>query len=158
GMTDFLTKPFKKIDLIPVLDKWLRGPNELDISNDAAAESDVNSDSGSDRDIFNFTQAVKAFMGKESVVLNLLGEFITKVEEQIHRMYQSLENDDFEALRQDAHSIKGGSSNLYISRLSESAKDLEYAAVAKSSQCKELIDIVKKEYDAFLIIKKKITE
>ncbi len=97
-------------------------------------------------------------MGKESVVVNLLGGFITKVEEQIGNMYHSLESEDFDAVRKDAHSIKGGSSNLYINRLSSAAKDLEYAAVDENPRCKDLIDIVKDEFDKFLIVKKKITE
>ena len=156
GMTDFLTKPFKKKDLIPVLDKWLRACNELDISSSVVEEADSSSDS--DSDIFDFSQAVEVFMGKESVVINLLGGFITKVEEQIGNMYHSLESEDFDAVREDAHSIKGGSSNLYINRLSSAAKDLEYAAVDENPRCKDLIDIVKDEFDKFLIVKKKIIE
>ncbi|MCK5197589.1 MAG: response regulator, partial [Spirochaetales bacterium] len=154
GMTDFLTKPFKKIDLIPVLDKWLSGHDELDNSSTASEVPD----SISNKDIFDFNYAVEIFMGKESVVLNLLVGFIAKVEDQIKNMYQSLENGDFDALRQDAHSIKGGSSNLYINRLSSAAGDLEHAAVEKRSGCNNLIDRVKNEFDNFLRVKKKFIE
>ncbi len=153
GMTDFLTKPFKKIDLIPVLDKWLSGPDELDNSSTASETPD----SISNNEIFDFNHAVEIFMGKENVVLNLLVGFIAKVEGQLENMYQSLKNGDFDALRQDAHSIKGGSSNLYIKRLSSAANDLETAALDKNIQCTELIDRVKKEFDDFLKVKKKIT-
>ena len=156
GMTDFLTKPFKKKDLIPVLDKWLKTGNRLDISSGIVEEAD--SISGSDKDIFDFSQAVEVFMGKESVVVNLLDGFTTKVEEQIEHMYQSFESENFDTLRQEAHSIKGGTSNLYINRLSSAAKDLEYAAVDENPRCKDLIDIVKDEFDKFLIVKKKIIE
>ena len=73
-------------------------------------------------------------------------------------MYKSSLSGDFDTLRQDAHSIKGGSANLYINRLSSAAKDLEAAAVDKSSECNKLIDRVKNEFDSFLIVKKKINE
>ena len=156
GMTDFLTKPFKKKDIIPVLDKWLGADNELDIPGSAGEETDSGSDP--DREVFDFSQAVEVFMGKEGVVVNLLEEFTTKVEEQIGHMYQSFESEDFDALRQDAHSIKGGSSNLYINRLSSAAGDLEHAAVEKRSGCNNLIDRVKNEFDNFLRVKKKFIE
>lgn len=154
GMTDFLTKPFKKIDLIPVLDKWLSSHDELNNSSTASEAPD----SISNKDIFDFNYAVEVFMGKENVVINLLVGFIAKVEDQIENMYKSLKNGDFDALRQDAHSIKGGSSNLYINRLSSAAKDLEAAALDKNIQCTELIDRVKKEFDNFLEVKNKIIE
>ncbi|MCK5153650.1 MAG: response regulator [Spirochaetales bacterium] len=153
GMTDFLTKPFKKKDIIPVLDKWLSKMDKTEqiknISEEAAGVSDM--------DIFDFKQAVEVFMGKEHIVTNLLKGFIIKVEDQIKNMYSNFENGDFDALRQDAHSIKGGSSNLYINRLSSAAKNLESAAVENDSGCKVLIDKVKKEFDEFLIVKNKIT-
>jgi PAS domain S-box-containing protein len=158
GMTDFLSKPFKKKDLIPVLDKWLSGGSQSDLPDKSIEENVTNSGSYSDRDIFDFEQAVEVFMGKKSVVANLLEGFISKVEEQILEMYKNFESSDFDALRQDAHSVKGGSSNLYINLLSSAAKDLEYAAVDESPRCKDLIDIMKDEFDKFLIVKKKITE
>ena len=153
GMTDFLTKPFKKKDLVPVLEKWLSNIKKSKIVQSAPRLTSITSDT----DIFDFKQAVEVFMGKEHIVVNLLKGFIAKVEEQINKMYESLENSDFDALRQDAHSIKGGSSNLYINMLSSAAKDLEAAAVNKDSGCIHLIDKVKKEFEDFLIVKNKIT-
>lgn len=156
GMTDFLTKPFKKKDLIPVLDKWLSTGYELDISDNADEGSE--SCSASDRAIFDFTQAVEVFMGKKDVVVNLIKGFITKIEGQIQYMYQNFKSEDFDALRQDAHSVKGASSNLYINRLSSAAKDLEAAAIDKSPECPDLIDRVKIEFDKFLEVEKKLIE
>ena len=153
GMTDFLTKPFKKKDIIPVLDKWLSGI----ISSESVTDTPTVEGSRSEADIFDFKQAVEVFMGKEHIVINLLKGFIAKVEDQITNMYGNLENGDFDSLRQDAHSLKGGSSNLYIKFLSSAAKDLEAAAVEKDPGCVNLIDKVKKEFDDFLIVKNKIT-
>ncbi len=153
GMTDFLTKPFKKKDIIPVLDKWLSKTDKMSII-EKIPEKETNE---SEIEIFDFKQAVEVFMGKEHIVINLLKGFILKVENQIQNMYINLESGDFDALRQDAHSIKGGSSNLYINRLSSAAKALEAAAVENDSDCVGLIDKVKKEFDEFLIIKNKFT-
>ncbi len=154
GMTDFLTKPFKKKDILPVLGKWIKSQTNFK----SRAEEIKTVENTSDIDIFDFKQAVEVFMGKEKIVLNLLSGFIDKVENQINNMYQNFEKGDFEAIRQDAHSIKGGSSNLYINRLSAAAKALEAAAVEKDTTCYNLIDSVKNEFDNFLLVKNKITE
>jgi len=153
GMTDFLTKPFKKKDIIPVLDKWLSKENRAEKVQIIPEEETGDSES----DIFDFKQAVEVFMGKESIVINLLKGFIEKVENQIENMYKNCESGDFDALRQDAHSIKGGSSNLYINFLSSAAKELEAAAVENDSDCVTLIDNVKKEFEKFLTVKNSIT-
>ncbi len=153
GMTDFLTKPFKKKDIVPVLEKWINpGTDNIGIPEGTGTIDNI-----SDIDIFDFKQAVEVFMGKEKIVLNLLSGFIDKVESQIERMYESFEKGDYEAIRQDAHSIKGGSSNLYINKLSAAAKALEAAAVDKDTSCINLIDNVKKEFDNFLLVKNNIT-
>ncbi len=152
GMTDFLTKPFKKKDLVPVLGKWLNSviqpESSMIKSEKIIKENEV--------DVFDFEQAVEVFMGKKNIVINLLKGFIDKVEDQIQNMYKNFEAGDFDALRQDAHSIKGGSSNLYINLLSSAAKNLEAAAVDKDIGCRELIDKVKTEFEAFLTIQNKI--
>jgi len=152
GMTDFLTKPFKKKDILPVLGKWITSQ-----TNSKRRSEEIKTVENAS-DIFNFKQAVEVFMGKEKIVLNLLSGFIDKVENQINNMYQNFEKGNFDALRQDAHSIKGGSSNLYINKLSAAAKDLEAAAVEKDTSCGNLIDSVKNEFDNFISVKNKITE
>jgi PAS domain S-box-containing protein len=154
GMTDFLTKPFKKMDIIPVIDKWMSKIPKNETSSIPIQEPEF--DSGIE--IFDFKQAVEVFMGKENIVINLLQGFITKVENQIEDMYKNLQKGDFDSLRRDAHSIKGGSSNLYISKLSDAAKNLEAAAVAEDSGCINLINCVKQEFEKFLIVKKRIIE
>ncbi|MCF6334860.1 MAG: NADP-dependent isocitrate dehydrogenase, partial [Spirochaetales bacterium] len=154
GMDDFLTKPFKKRDLIPVLDIWLNKENSADAE---LSQVDIPL-SNTNLEVFDFSQAVEVFMGKEDIVINLLSDFIKKVEKQIEELYENCERNNFEELRQIAHSIKGGSSNLYIKRLSLSAKDLESAALEKNSDCRNLIDTLRDEFSRFLEAKSGITQ
>ncbi len=154
GMDDFLTKPFKKRDLIPVLDIWLNKENSADAE---LSQVDIPL-SNTNLEVFDFSQAVEVFMGKEDIVINLLSDFIKKVEKQIEELYENCERHNFEELRQIAHSIKGGSSNLYIKRLSLSAKDLESAALEKNSDCRNLIDTLRDEFSRFLEAKSGITQ
>ncbi len=154
GMSDFLTKPFKKRDLVPVLEKWLTGTDTSDSYLPPAGSSP----GYSDLEIFDFSQAVEVFMGKEDIVINLLSDFIEKVEKQIEEMYEYCESNRFDELRQAAHSIKGGSSNLYINRLSSAAKDLEFAALEKKSDCRNILDTLKEEFNRFLTVNSRVTQ
>ncbi len=199
GMSDFLTKPFKKKDIIPVLNKWMGllhdgsrssyyVPASRRVEGELTASVDVDSSAvlaeaatvGFDRDIdlpyprsvsvrgvpeaaegvagelvpvdaplepdglggsaaegdiaidetyvFDFDEAVETFMGNREVVLNVLGSYIEKVAGQLPVMEQALQDGDFEQLRQEAHSIKGGGWNLQARHIGDMAEGLENAA------------------------------
>ena len=121
GMTDFLTKPFKKRDVLPVLQKWVTAEAVLEEAEDAEPST-------TDDEIFNLEEAVDTFMGNREVVLNLVKTLFEKVEGQMPGVREALENSDFELLREEAHSIKGSSLNLSVVRLGEAAARLESAA------------------------------
>jgi len=115
GMNHCLTKPFKKKDLVPVLDQWL---------------SPVSSQTGPADEVLDFPKAVAAFMGREDVVRNVLSSFLETVEEQIARIPAALAEGELEAVRQEAHSLKGGAWNLAADPIGEAARKLEEAAKA----------------------------
>ena len=141
GMTDFLTKPFKKKDIQPMLVKWryknhegaarpvnLQTDSEIEELlplEDADAEDikDINADA-----IFNFRDAVDTFMGNEEAVRRIIPDFISKVEGQIPKIKSCLDSGDMEGARELSHSIKGSSLNLSMFRLGEAAKELEYSS------------------------------
>ena len=149
GMNDFLTKPFKKADLVPVLTKWgvpgrgvptsgaqasnnaKKEDNVKNSNRDAEKENseDRNQDSAS---IFDFHAAVETFMGEQDVVKNLLDSFVPRVMGDIQQMEEALKRKDFDTLRQTAHSIKGGAWNLEAKDLGNQAADLEKAGREQS--------------------------
>jgi PAS domain S-box-containing protein len=118
GMTDFLTKPFKKADLIPVLKKWLT----LEKINNEISEHKLTLAS----DVFDFDDAVNTFMGDRDIVVELLQAQIAKMESQLH----DLESTDFavdsETVRQIGHSIKGSCRNLSMKKLGDYGEELEF--------------------------------
>jgi len=62
GMNHCLTKPFKKKDLVPVLDRWLPGPlSQPDPGKGDPAQNSL-------KEVFDFSRAVDAFMGREDVL------------------------------------------------------------------------------------------
>lgn len=118
GMTDFLTKPFKKDDLLPVLEKWLESDNNR-VENPAVLSADI-------LEIFDYEDAVNTFLGDDEIVRDLLQTQITKMESQLTELESLNFNDSFELVRQIGHSIKGSCRNLSMKNLGNSGEELEF--------------------------------
>jgi two-component system sensor histidine kinase/response regulator len=119
GMTDFLTKPFKKADLLPVLDKW------LNVNNDKSEDSFEEVVTLSSK-VFDFDDAVNTFMGDKDIVLELLQAQIVKMESQLEELKSFNFSEDFEKVRQIGHSIKGSCRNLSMKNLGNCGEELEF--------------------------------
>ena len=131
GMDDLLIKPFKKTDVVPILQKWLakgRPPADAAVAAPADTGSAVPADAAEDPMIFDYEQAVETFMGKKDVVARVVKSFLEKVEGQVPVMKKALQSGDLEQLRGEAHSIKGGGLNLQVLKLGNKAKELEDAS------------------------------
>jgi two-component system, sensor histidine kinase and response regulator len=150
GMDDLLIKPFKKTDVVPILQKWLSkggppidagatdaddaeaaGPAAAAEEEPAAAEEEpaaATAETAEDPRIFDYEQAVETFMGKKEVVARVVKSFLEKVEGQVPVMKKALDSGDLEQLRGEAHSIKGGGLNLQVLKLGNKAKELEDAS------------------------------
>jgi len=150
GMDDFLTKPFKQKDLLPYLKKWLP---------DGTVDGEENPESGEaaeTEELFDFKKAVETFMGKEKVVKKLLHSFTEKVAGQIDALREAVESHDYETIRAEAHSIKGGAWNLQAKKLGDAAAELEGAGREKSiAEAKRSLAELQK---IFLLFKKLISK
>jgi HPt (histidine-containing phosphotransfer) domain-containing protein len=101
--------------------------------------------------VFDFKTAVENFMGKESTVKKVVGRFIEKVENQLPVMDEKLEKRDMDALRSEAHSIKGGAWNLAVQKLGDAAKKLEDSSrQGAPEQAAKDLDNLKEAYREFL--------
>ncbi len=176
GMDGFLIKPFKKKDLLPVLDKWFEqgrrtsgeiNPAEAAEDDEEAGEleeleepeeleeiEELNEGSTvpyeSEDPVVRLDETLENFMGKREVVARVVESFIAKIEDQLSRIDTALEARDFENLRSEAHSIKGGGLNLAAVRLGKTAAALEEAAVnADTDTAAALVKLLRSEFAAF---------
>jgi len=163
GMTDFLPKPFKKKDLLPVLERWLEVEDleieeipdvetleEVDETGKGFVESDTDKGDGkgdtSGEEIFDFNTAVEVFMGEKELVLKLINDLLPRIERQLADMERYNEEKDFNNLRAESHSIKGSCANMSIHRVASQAALLEKASVEQSSDTGALLSNLKKAY------------
>lgn len=64
----------------------------------------------------------------DSVINMILLELKNAIEEQIPRMKSLIDNNKFETLGREAHSIKGGARNIMAEGLEKASSELEIAA------------------------------
>jgi PAS domain S-box-containing protein len=161
GMDDFLAKPFKRDDLVPLLDRWiasmpLEQPAQESIRPDAVPDSrdDTRSDgldidpdliggelSGQDAPVIDYAAAVERFGGNEDVVRDVLERFAEKCKDALGEFDGYLARGDFESLQREAHGLKGGARSLEARPLGDAAALLEASAKLQDPRrCRHYLD------------------
>jgi HPt (histidine-containing phosphotransfer) domain-containing protein len=73
----------------------------------------------------DFERALSEFEGDKALLMEVLKGFMENVRGQIGVIQQALMSQDADRVRREAHSIKGGASNLRANELSRIAFELE---------------------------------
>jgi signal transduction histidine kinase/CheY-like chemotaxis protein/HPt (histidine-containing phosphotransfer) domain-containing protein len=145
GMNAFLAKPFRRQELAAILRAWLpRGADRPAGRPLASAQPSPLPPS----EILDFPSAVAAFMGREETVRKLVAGFMRRVIEKMPALRAAIEKGDCEAVRFEAHAVKGGAMNLRAGRLADAALALERAAEeAKLSEAPGLLAAFSAAFD-----------
>ena len=131
GMNDFLPKPFKNRDLLPVLKQWYKPAGngeveDLEVLDELPDEAEEAMETEK-APVFDFNQAMDTFMDDRELLVSLLDPYIRQVEEQLASLSVEGALENFEEVRGTAHSIKGSSRNLSMLELGNEAEILEHA-------------------------------
>ena len=124
GMDDIQAKPIRKKTLISTVEKWLNKTQKM--NNDP-----ILTDSNLIFNSINIQEAVSEF-GDIETYLPILKEFIDNLGPQIECIKTCLDKQDFESIKKEAHSIKGGAATLELNNLSEIAKVIESESSKKN--------------------------
>ena len=73
----------------------------------------------------DYDLAVQEFGGNKNLVDTVAAQFVTKAEKQLQLLREAIDRQDVEAVRLEAHSIKGAAATLTAMSLSAAAAQLE---------------------------------
>ena len=155
GMDDYLSKPYTLKDLFAVISNWI-SPGADDeqtvlrkpaVQQDSKEHEDKHSTTKSESiDMDKFTET-REMMGDSLAVM--IEAFVDSGSQHITEMQQYAGAEDFTALGQTAHALKGSCSLLGMQRLFEQCKKLEENCRNGHVQSiNQEIEVIEKEFDA----------
>jgi CheY-like chemotaxis protein len=148
GMNDYIPKPIAPDDVYRVLSRFFPerkgdGPEPAE----PGPRERTTTDTGL---VFDRDQLMARINYKPELFDKLVHVFIDTVPADIKQLTVILDRGDMEALRSEAHKMKGYFSNISANRLWALAIDLEQAALAKDADaCHTLIAALKDAYALF---------
>ena len=140
GMDDYLTKPLMKKQLLAALEKWTCSADDADagtsstqtnsrpdaiLPDESKPTNGFNNHQSKKGSPMDFEKALKEFEGDRALLMEVLGGFLKNVRIQVGVIREALMREDFDRVRREAHSIKGGAANLRADELSGIALELE---------------------------------
>ena len=132
GMDDYLSKPFARDELIAILKRWLpasvQAPAESEAPAGSAPSGSTETPDGSiDQQALDKIRALERG-GAPNLVARLIGLYLEGTPPLIERMKQAHADDDHEALRAAAHTLKSSSANVGAMKLHGLCNELELRA------------------------------
>ncbi len=126
GMTDYLTKPLDRNKLLACLERHL---GKLG-STAGSAEAEALGDEPQPSAPVDWGAFLRSMDGDESLARELVDLFIESGDETLAAILNALGANDYAAVSEQAHSLKGASANLRAAATTEAAARLEAAAKA----------------------------
>ncbi len=123
GMDDVVTKPVRRATLIGVVSRWLQRDSASGAAGASVAGQPAAAFAGSGAPV-DFAVPLDEF-GSREIAEGAMLQFIEHVDRQAETLCKALAAGDAEALRREAHSIKGGARTLEATRLADVAARIE---------------------------------
>ena len=124
GMDDYISKPLRRRELLAMVEKWIKPQKTAEEPAPPISESRPQSKVQIDAPL-DYERAIDEFEGDEGFFREVLDGFLNNVRAQIPKIRKAIEENDSITVKNEAHSIKGGASNLTAEDLAAAAKDLE---------------------------------
>jgi two-component system, sensor histidine kinase and response regulator len=133
GMTDYLTKPLDRVKLQACLERHigkLGGETPEPAAPDTAVPAPAAAAAPTAAAPVDWHAFMKSMDGDELLARELVGLFIESGDETLAAIVNALGANDYAAVSEQAHSLKGASANLRATAAAEAAAKLEAAAKA----------------------------
>ncbi len=126
GMDDYIPKPFEEHMLDEILTKYIKANNETKLDDSKNSEKSITEEK------YSLEKVAKSLGLKLEIFKNIFKTFVSTIDKDLEKLKASIENEDLEAIVQDAHKIKGASANLKINDVFEISKNIELSAKENS--------------------------
>jgi PAS domain S-box-containing protein len=122
GMNDYLAKPVKKENLAEVLEKWLKPVVHMEAAEQSAGgQPDAPA-------LFNGAELLENFDGDRDFAKSILDDALNEIPEDIEKLKELAAGSDAQAIRLQAHSMKGLAANICAASLRKICFEIETAA------------------------------
>lgn len=134
GMDDFLGKPIRQKQLFQILEKWLDPSLKTAAYQAEQPDAIANRQQDTGDAPMNTDQALEAFAGDGDTLHHVISEYFRTMEEQLSLIRQSIDSQNYDRVRSEAHSIKGGALTLAADDLATAALNLEKSGGAGDTE------------------------
>jgi len=122
GMNDYLAKPVKKEELAEALEKWLKtGAHKEAVEQSAGDQPDAVT-------LFNGAELLENFDGDRDFAHSILDDALQEIPADIEKLKELVAGADAQAIRLQAHSMKGLAANICAPALLKICFEIETAA------------------------------
>jgi HPt (histidine-containing phosphotransfer) domain-containing protein len=125
-MNDYLSKPFKALQLSEMLERWGRLSTPAALALEAVAA--VDHERAIDSTVFDDFRGIGAGGGANDFVTKLIDQYLAESESRMTAVKDAVQRRDAPALRLATHSLKGTSSTVGANRLAAICEELEKLA------------------------------
>lgn len=150
GMDDVVSKATRSKEFLAKVRTWMMRsehtpePGGSDTQDACAAA--VPQEQGDES--FDLEDAVREFGGNRELVVTIIEKFLDTAGTEIQTLNDALDQEDREALRKEAHRIRGGAANLTAMAMARVAEKLEKMAPGASvDELAEQVTCLEQEFD-----------
>ncbi|MBN2428641.1 MAG: response regulator [Deltaproteobacteria bacterium] len=126
GMDDFLSKPFKRQQLLDILKQWVGGEKTV------KATTSANADNRQIEPIIdaNALENIRSLESRDNpgILKKVIGIYLQEAPEIIQTLRRAIADEDAETVHQKAHYFKSSCANLGAFNLSDLCRKLEFMA------------------------------
>jgi len=154
GMNDYLAKPVDPALLHKLLERWLEvddnvpaipPPNQRELTTQAPTTGG--------HKVWDRTQALNRVMGNETLLSQLIDMFQSEQPLRLREMSAMLKDENFNALREAAHNLKGVAGNLGLVGIQTASAQMDQdIRQGKHHLCKQRLEEINQETSKFMAL------
>ncbi|HRI46381.1 MAG TPA: ATP-binding protein [Ignavibacteriaceae bacterium] len=139
GMNDYVTKPIKTVEMLKLLDGWLRLDEQFD-----SPEPEVKTEVPDEVPLFDKEHFGMISSDNKEFQVDLLGTYLSDLIRRLGNLENSINAEDIKKVQAESHTIKGASFSIGANALGNKAFEIETAAKENNiSVIKDLIVEIK---------------